>query len=83
MLQTRLAGELEQHKARLLGAFDNLHSRIMEAKTLAAAACKPVRQQEKVRLLLPHCPICTAACLMSIMCPFLCSGTMAFSTAHL
>ena len=50
MLQTRLAGELEQHKLRLLGAFDNLHSRIMDAKTLAAAACKPVRQQDKVLL---------------------------------
>lgn len=50
MLQARLAGELEQHKMRLLGAFDNLHSRIMDAKTLAAAACKPVRQQDKVPL---------------------------------
>ena len=47
-LQARQAKELEQHKLCLLGAFDNLHSRIMDAKTLAAAACKPVRQQDKV-----------------------------------
>lgn len=51
-LQARQAKELEQHKLRLLGAFDNLHSRIMDAKTLAAAACKPVRQQDKVSLFL-------------------------------
>lgn len=47
-LQARQAKELEQHKLRLLGAFNNLHSRIIDAKTLAAAACKPVRQQDKV-----------------------------------
>ncbi|KAL0031566.1 hypothetical protein WJX77_007539 [Trebouxia sp. C0004] len=49
--QARLAGELEQHRMRLLSVFDNLHSRIMDAKTLAAAACKPVSQQDKEALL--------------------------------
>ncbi|KAL0026079.1 hypothetical protein WJX79_007769 [Trebouxia sp. C0005] len=49
--QARLAGELEQHRVRLLSVFDNLHSRIMDAKTLAAAACKPVLQQDKEALL--------------------------------
>lgn len=47
-VQARLAGELEQHRVRLLSVFDNLHSRIMDARTLAAAACKPVSQQDKV-----------------------------------
>ncbi len=47
-VQARLAGELERHRVRLLSVFDNLHSRIMDAKTLAAAACKPVSQQDKV-----------------------------------
>lgn len=49
--QARLAGELEQHRVRLVSVFDNLHSRIMDAKTLAAAACKPVLQQDKEALL--------------------------------
>ena len=48
VLQARLAGELEQHRLKLLSVFDNLHSRIMDAKTLAAAACKPVAQKDKV-----------------------------------
>ena len=47
-VQARLAAELEQHRVHLLSVFDNLHSRIMDAKTLAAAACKPVSQQDKV-----------------------------------
>lgn len=48
LLQARSAGELEQHRLRMLSVFDNLHSRIMDAKTLAAAACKPVSQHDKV-----------------------------------
>ncbi len=47
-VQARLAAELEQHRVSLLSVFDNLHSHIMDAKTLAAAACKPVSQQDKV-----------------------------------
>ncbi|KAL0051058.1 hypothetical protein WJX82_001222 [Trebouxia sp. C0006] len=49
--QARLAAELEQHWVSLLSVFDNLHSHIMDAKTLAAAACKPVSQQDKEALL--------------------------------
>ena len=48
VFQAKMAQELEQHRVRLLSVFDNLHSRIMDAKTLAAAACKPVSQQDKV-----------------------------------
>ena len=51
-LQARLAGELEQHRLRLSTAFDSLDSAILDAKSLAAAACKPVSHRHKVLLLL-------------------------------
>ena len=62
-VQARLAGELEQHRVRLLSVFDNLHSRIMDAKTLAAAACKPVLQQDKVSSHVGLCSTCSCTCV--------------------
>jgi hypothetical protein len=62
-VQARLASELEQHRVRLLSVFDNLHSRIMDAKTLAAAACKPVSQQDKVSSHFGLCFTCSCTCL--------------------
>lgn len=47
-MQARLAVELEQHRLRLSTAFDSLHSAILDAKSLAAASCKPVSHRHKV-----------------------------------
>ena len=64
-VQARLAAELEQHRVRLVSVFDNLHSRIMDAKTLAAAACKPVLQQDKVSSHSGLWLACSCTCLCS------------------
>ena len=50
-LQVKAAEDLERHRLHLLHYFEDLHLRIGDAKSLAAAACKSVGRRDKVSAL--------------------------------
>ena len=89
-LQVKAVEDLERHRLHLLHYFEDLHLRIGDAKSLAAAACKSVGRRDKVSALglahplppppppqPPHLPLlwCWAACAFEADC-IRCAGTL-------